>query len=211
MQVHNDELCRAGGDCPGLFKCFSGTQTPAYAPYCSWRMSRPNVAPEGKMNPFDVKSVLLAKHAQHVVIVHFPIALSLMSWFFDLAGAMATQSSTGGGGLLQPRLGSDQLAGRRRHRYRGVATATWRRPIERKPAAALGLRRRVRRDALDTVGDQGAASAHRTTAWQIVFRVGRADGGGDCIDGAPGRFFERGQRGGCLSVQPCSQWRQVRR
>jgi uncharacterized membrane protein len=36
------------------------------------------------MNPFDVRIVLLAKHAQHVVIVHFPIALSLMSWFFDL-------------------------------------------------------------------------------------------------------------------------------
>ena len=36
------------------------------------------------MSPFDVRTVLLAKHAQHVVIVHFPIALSLMSWFFDL-------------------------------------------------------------------------------------------------------------------------------
>ena len=27
------------------------------------------------VNPFDPKSVLLAKHAQHVVLVHFPIAL----------------------------------------------------------------------------------------------------------------------------------------
>ena len=36
------------------------------------------------MSPFDVRTVLLAKHAQHVVIVHFPIAPSLMSWFFDL-------------------------------------------------------------------------------------------------------------------------------
>jgi uncharacterized membrane protein len=26
-------------------------------------------------NPFDVKTVLLAKHAQHVVLIHFPIAL----------------------------------------------------------------------------------------------------------------------------------------
>ena len=29
------------------------------------------------INPFDLKSALLAKHAQHVVLVHFPIALSI--------------------------------------------------------------------------------------------------------------------------------------
>src|SRR5947209_4088446 len=28
-----------------------------------------------QMNPFDLKTVLLAKHAQHVVLIHFPIAL----------------------------------------------------------------------------------------------------------------------------------------
>ena len=36
------------------------------------------------MSPFDVRSALMAKHAQHVVIVHFPIALPLMSWLFNL-------------------------------------------------------------------------------------------------------------------------------
>ena len=36
------------------------------------------------MNPFDLKSVLLAKHAQHVVMVHFPIALIFVSVAFDL-------------------------------------------------------------------------------------------------------------------------------
>jgi uncharacterized membrane protein len=36
------------------------------------------------MNPFDLKSVLLAKHAQHVAIVHFPIALIFVSVLFDL-------------------------------------------------------------------------------------------------------------------------------
>ena len=35
----------------------------------------------------DPKSVLLAKHAQHVVLVHFPIALYLAGVGFDLAGA----------------------------------------------------------------------------------------------------------------------------
>jgi hypothetical protein len=31
------------------------------------------------MNPFDLKSVLLARHAQYVVLIHFPIALFLVS------------------------------------------------------------------------------------------------------------------------------------
>lgn len=37
------------------------------------------------MHPFDPRSVLLAKHAQHVVLVHFPIALFLMGAAFDVA------------------------------------------------------------------------------------------------------------------------------
>ena len=36
------------------------------------------------MNPFDFKSVILAKHAQHVALVHFPIALIVVSVLFDL-------------------------------------------------------------------------------------------------------------------------------
>jgi uncharacterized membrane protein len=31
------------------------------------------------MNPFDLKSIVLARHAQHVVLIHFPIALFLVS------------------------------------------------------------------------------------------------------------------------------------
>ena len=36
------------------------------------------------MNPFDLRTALLAKHAQHPVIVHFPIALFIFSVVFDL-------------------------------------------------------------------------------------------------------------------------------
>ena len=36
------------------------------------------------MNPFDLKSVILAKHAQHVAMVHFPIALIFVGVLFDL-------------------------------------------------------------------------------------------------------------------------------
>ena len=37
------------------------------------------------MHPFDIKQALLAKHAQHVVLIHFPIALCMAGVAFDLA------------------------------------------------------------------------------------------------------------------------------
>jgi uncharacterized membrane protein len=37
------------------------------------------------MHPFDIKAALLAKHAQHVVLIHFPIALFLAGVAFDAA------------------------------------------------------------------------------------------------------------------------------
>src|SRR4029077_11636316 len=36
-------------------------------------------------NPFDPATVLFAKHAQHVVLIHFPIALFTVGVAFDLA------------------------------------------------------------------------------------------------------------------------------
>jgi len=35
------------------------------------------------VNPFDLKTVLLARHAQHVVLIHFPIALFVAAVAFD--------------------------------------------------------------------------------------------------------------------------------
>ena len=35
------------------------------------------------MHPFDIKAALLAKHAQHVVLIHFPIALFIAGVVFD--------------------------------------------------------------------------------------------------------------------------------
>lgn len=44
------------------------------------------------MGPFDLKSALLAKHAQHVVLIHFPIALFLAGTGFDLLARWSKQS-----------------------------------------------------------------------------------------------------------------------
>jgi len=37
------------------------------------------------LHPFDIKAALLAKHAQHVVLIHFPIALFIAGVTFDFA------------------------------------------------------------------------------------------------------------------------------
>ncbi len=35
------------------------------------------------MHPFDLKAAILAKHAQHVVLIHFPLALFVIGVVFD--------------------------------------------------------------------------------------------------------------------------------
>jgi uncharacterized membrane protein len=37
-----------------------------------------------RLNPFDIKTMLFAKHAQHIVLIHFPIALFIIAVVFDL-------------------------------------------------------------------------------------------------------------------------------
>jgi uncharacterized membrane protein len=43
------------------------------------------------MHPFDIKNVLLAKHAQHVVLIHFPIALFIIGVLFDFIAQWTRQ------------------------------------------------------------------------------------------------------------------------
>ena len=43
------------------------------------------------VNPFDPKSVLFAKHAQHVVLVHFPIALFITGVLCDVLAHWTTK------------------------------------------------------------------------------------------------------------------------
>jgi uncharacterized membrane protein len=45
----------------------------------------------GSVNPFDVKAALLQGHAQHPVIIHFPIALFIASVVFELIAAWRKQ------------------------------------------------------------------------------------------------------------------------
>jgi len=44
------------------------------------------------INPFDPRTVVLAKHAQHVVLIHFPIALFISAVVFDLISQWTNRS-----------------------------------------------------------------------------------------------------------------------
>ncbi len=45
------------------------------------------------VNAFDLKAALLAKHGQHVVLIHFPIALFLTGTAFDFAARWMKRST----------------------------------------------------------------------------------------------------------------------
>lgn len=45
------------------------------------------------LNPFDLKAALTAKHAQHVVLIHFPIALFIAGAVFDFLALWTKKQS----------------------------------------------------------------------------------------------------------------------
>ncbi|MGB7599727.1 MAG: DUF2231 domain-containing protein [Candidatus Sulfotelmatobacter sp.] len=45
------------------------------------------------VNPFDPKTAILAKHAQHVVLIHFPIALFIAAVAFDFVAQWGKRRS----------------------------------------------------------------------------------------------------------------------
>jgi uncharacterized membrane protein len=44
-------------------------------------------------NPFDLRTIVLAKHAQHVVLIHFPIALFIAGVAFDFIAYLTKRRS----------------------------------------------------------------------------------------------------------------------
>ena len=120
---------------------------------------------EVSVNPFDLKAALLAKHAQHVVLIHFPIALFMASFAFDLlalwrrdrnlataayynliAAAVATLPTVASGLLAwQWQYGGKRLKGNLRlHLVLGTASAAliwllawWRTRLRREPGQRL--------------------------------------------------------------------------
>jgi len=52
------------------------------------------------VNPFDLRTILLARHAQHVVLIHFPIALFITGVGFDLLSRGKRASQFAGAAYL---------------------------------------------------------------------------------------------------------------
>ncbi len=57
-------------------------------------------------HPFDIRSVLLAKHAQHVVLIHFPIALFITGVALDFAAQWTKRRALGVAAYINILLGA---------------------------------------------------------------------------------------------------------
>jgi len=122
------------------------------------------------MHPFDLKAALLARHAQHVVLIHFPIALALAGVAFDVAAQWARRRA--GRATLAAALATAS--------YYDLAVAA----ASSLPAAATGLLawqlqlagQKLRGVLLLHLGLAGAASAAIWLAWWLHFRARRAPG-----------------------------------
>jgi len=90
------------------------------------------------MHPFDLKSAVLAKHAQHVVLIHFPIALYLTSVMFDFVAPVDKEPHNRSGRLLQPSDCCDLVCASDGDGSYGVALATGRAAAERNPTGPSG-------------------------------------------------------------------------
>lgn len=52
------------------------------------------------VNPFDLRTILLARHAQHVVVIHFPIALFIAGVGLDLLSLGKRNAKVAGAAYL---------------------------------------------------------------------------------------------------------------
>lgn len=59
-----------------------------------------NPGGDSSSNPYDLHTLLLPKHAQHPVLVHFPIALFVISLFFDALALWKRDKMLAGAGYL---------------------------------------------------------------------------------------------------------------
>jgi hypothetical protein len=109
---------------------------------------------EAMVSPFNLKTALLAKHAQHVVLIHFPIGL------YSCGSSVRPHSTLDEApwprrcGVLQLARGGNFNASRSRHRATRVAVSTRGPETEGDPIAALSTCVRLERP--DLAGVVGA-------------------------------------------------------
>ncbi len=120
------------------------------------------------INPFDLKTALLAKHAQHVVLVHFPIAYSLQRWGSTLS-RNGRNNAAWRCGVLQLARGGDFNSPGSRHWATRVAVSTRGEEAEGNPFAAFGSRVCLKRD--DMAGVVGTFPRSKRTVYLPSYRL----------------------------------------
>src|SRR5713101_8845914 len=116
------------------------------------------------VNPFDPKTVFLAKHAQHVVLVHFPIALFISAVAFDFIAQWTKRrglADTAYYNLLAAAISTFPVP---RHGYSRVAVPTRWAETEGPLVVAPGTRVRLK---CDDLGGLVAALPRETTGGSL--------------------------------------------
>jgi len=151
------------------------------------------------MNPFDVKSALLARHAQHVVLVHFPDRADDHGDRFRVARGLDTRATEQGAiqhGVLEfDGRGRDFGGGRRDGLACLAVAARWSAPQRNAVATCFVRRRQRRRDsvALVAASSSGRSIGHLTRPPISCAHSDRP--GHHCDDRTPRRVCQRRQLG----------------
>ncbi len=157
------------------------------------------------LNPFDLKAALLAKHSQHVVLIHFPIALYLSATMFDVCGRVFRKS-----GLAEVARWNFLFAAVMSIPAAATGVLAWQLALEGKHLEGILLLRLLLAPA--------TVIGLWVTVWLRSWRKTRpkeaapvqpvADRGGSLLDGwverAPWRVFERREYGNVNCNQTAS-------
>jgi hypothetical protein len=144
------------------------------------------------MNPWDPRTAVFAKHAQHVVLIHFPIALFITGVAFDFIATwkrrkdlalVVLQFLRRAAGRVAS--GADWLA--------GLAVGTGRATAERNTADALGIRMRIAGAHRCSLVGPPEISQHRRRASGISMGAGGPCAGGSGGYRSSGRISQRGE------------------
>ncbi len=119
-----------------------------------------------RVNPFDIRTVVLAKHAQHVVLIHFPLALFVAAVAFDYLAQWTRNQALASAAYFNLLLAAISTVPSHRHRLCRVAVGARGRNAEGHSAAAPGPGLRLERSHLARELDPlaGAAPADGSAA-----------------------------------------------
>jgi hypothetical protein len=153
------------------------------------------IFPEANMvDPFDLETALLAKHAQHVVLIHFSIALFITAVAFDLAAQWTTRRGFADAAYYNLLTAAINDVASSRHGHPRVAVPARGPETKGHPTHAPGAWVRLKRN--DLAGVVGAFSRATTGRSLAALPLGNRISwrGYRRADGTFGRLFERRER-----------------